>query len=159
MKYIVALSNKKFVLIAVDDVDYVDLHKYSWSIQHSTNDKEYAIARINGEPILTHRYIMQAKAGEDVDHIDNDGLNNCRINLRLATRSQNHANRVKLSGCSSEYKGVSWDSNRQKWHVMIGVGKQKKLNLGRYDDELEAARVYDEKARELFGEFAKVNFP
>lgn len=93
----------------------------------------------------------------DVDHRDHNGLNNTRDNLRVATRSQNHRNRQKLPGnATSDYKGVSWDKARGRWTAHIKIGGKAK-NLGRFEEELTAARVYDAAALRLFGSFALLN--
>ena len=102
---------------------------------------------------LLHRLIMQAPKGVDVDHIDHNGLNNQRSNLRLATKSQNHANTKSRTG-TSEYKGVY--SSGGKW---IARAKKDGHNyyFGTFTTEIEAGRAYDIGAIELFGSFALTN--
>ena len=94
----------------------------------------------------------------NVDHLDGDGLNNQRSNLRVCTDSQNGANRGKQKNNKSGYKGVHWNKKTKKWAAQIQYHK-KVLNLGYYSDIIEAAKAYDKKALELFGEFARLNFP
>lgn len=102
---------------------------------------------------------MRPPEGLSVDHKDRNPLNNRRENIRLATRWQNHGNKTKPRGKhTSKYKGVSFDKSTGKWYTLVCC-QSKQYNLGRYDDERDAARAYDAKARELFGEFALTNFP
>lgn len=104
-----------------------------------------------------HNLILPKVAGREVDHINGDGLDNRRCNLRYATRQQNAANGAK-KGRSSRFKGVCFDKSRGKW--LAGVKyNYVRLNLGRHATEEAAARAYDRKALELFGEFARTNFP
>ena len=95
--------------------------------------------------------------GMVVDHIDGNGLNNRRSSLRICTHRQNMWN-SRPRGKGSKYKGVCWDKSRKRWIVVVRRGDLH-IHLGRFDDEVEAARAYDRKAFELFGEFAYLNFP
>lgn len=91
----------------------------------------------------------------EYDHKDRNPLNNTRINLRPATRSLNNANRQKPTGTSSKYKGAHWDKSRNKWHSKIKVNGRT-INLGRFDDEQDAADAYAAAAMKYFGEFARL---
>jgi hypothetical protein len=93
-----------------------------------------------------------------VDHANGNGLDNRRCNLRLATDTQNAQNRGLRSDNSSGFKGVSRDKQRQAWVAYISDGPRQR-RLGRYSDREEAARAYDDAAIQLFGEFARLNFP
>ncbi len=104
-----------------------------------------------------YRLIMNAPKGMVVDHYDGNGLNNCRANLRICTRQQNAYN-SRRSGGTSQFKGVHFEKATGKWRATITL-KGEHFDLGLYDDEVEAARAYDRKAIELFGEFAYLNFP
>lgn len=103
-----------------------------------------------------HRYLMGDPTGLEVDHINLDTLDNRRSNLRVATRSQNAANRRRQSNNSSGYKGVSWNKERKKWHAYICVGR-KHITLGRFNSIVQAARAYNDAALTFFGEYAKLN--
>lgn len=149
----------------VDDEDRERLSRCLWHI----NSGGYAVrhtSRRLGKPgvVLMHREIVEYAMGEpipegcEVDHVDLDRLNNRRDNLRLVTRSQNQMNRRSYRGSASQYKGVSWHKKYGKWQVRAQANG-KSVFLGYFADETEAARVYDAKAQELFGEFARLNFP
>lgn len=92
------------------------------------------------------------------DHRDHDGLNNRRENLRPATRTQNNANQRLRRDSSSGFKGVTWHKRADRWEAQIKSGRRK-IYLGLFDSIEEAAHAYDVAARELFGEFAHLNFP
>ena len=136
----------------VDDEDYECLARHEWRTLKNCN--RYYAAR--SRSILMHRVIMNAQKGQEIDHKDGNGLDNRRTNLRFCTRSQNNQNRRKTWG-SSQYKGVSWWKRDNEWEVSIKHNK-KQYHLGHYKDEIHAAKVYDAKAKELFGEFAYLNF-
>jgi hypothetical protein len=93
-----------------------------------------------------------------VDHRNGDGLDNRRANLRQATHVENGRNRGAQVNNTSGWKGVSWDTGRGRWRAQIAVDGRR-IFLGRFDDPVEAARVYDEAAVRYFGEFAHLNFP
>ena len=97
------------------------------------------------------RLIMYAPEGMDVDHKNGDPLDNRRKNLRVCTHRQNCQGRRPNKNCLSKYKGVSWFKG--KWTAMIN-----QKYLGRFDNEINAAKAYDEKAKELYGEYAYINF-
>jgi hypothetical protein len=128
-----------------DAVDYVLIPKTKYSKDHG-----YARTKLG----RLHRFLNPE--WKMTDHRDGNKLNNCRYNLRECNTSQNGANKKKSKGTSS-YKGVSWNKRNKKWEVSIefeGV----KTHLGKYDNEITAAKTYDTKAIELFGEFARPNF-
>lgn len=103
-----------------------------------------------------HRVVLDACGIVQVDHIDCNGLNNCRSNLRLATSTQNHANQRKRSGLTSRHKGVTWNKRNQRWAAQI-TREGEHFSLGFYDDENVAGQAYNAIARILFGEFARLN--
>jgi len=88
--------------------------------------------------------------------MEQNGIKNKRSNLRTCTSTQNTANQRKRKG-SSNFKGVSWYKREQKWRAGIGY-KGKDFHLGYFNDELEAAKAYDKAAKDLWGEFANLNF-
>ena len=103
-----------------------------------------------------HQLIYNSEAA--VDHINGDTLDNRKANLRAATRSQNQMNKRKYGNFSSNFKGVSWNKRTKKWVAYIKLNR-KKTHLGYFRDEMKAAQAYDTAARELFKEYARLNFP
>lgn len=152
---LIPLTQGKFAIADADD--YEDLNKYKWCVLKSHNNKFYAVRRKNNKTIIMHRQIMNAPAGLVVDHIDGNSLNNRKSNLRICTQAQNIHNSRPRRNRSSKYKGVFWDKVNKKWSASIRKG-DKRIYLGGFDDEIEAALAYDRKAEELFGEFAYLNF-
>lgn len=155
MKHIYAkdYKNKTYSPVEIDDED-IYLDKFNWSI----NKKDgYVYGRMPNEgQVRIHRIITKALPGEEVDHKDGNKLNNTRSNLRRCTKSQNMCNSVKYSTNKSGYKGVSLHKQSNKWQATI-MKNQKKIYLGLFNDVIDAAKAYDSKSLELFGEFAKTN--
>lgn len=139
----------------VDDEDFEMLNQFKWFAQRKKQNF-YAARKINvnGKQAVQrmHGEIMGRKG---IDHIDHDGLNNQKANLRICTPSQNGMNRRPLLNTASTFKGVS--IRNKKWKASIKLnGKQ--IHLGYFSNEAVAARAYDTKAHELFGEFCFTNF-
>ncbi len=105
-----------------------------------------------------HREILKCPKEMVIDHINHNGLDNRRVNLRMVTAQQNSWNVKKPRGkFSSKYKGVSFDKRSKKWTAAIFY-KGKRIYIGQFDDEETAGRAYDLKAKELFKEYACLNF-
>lgn len=150
----------RFGNVLVSKVDEELFLRYNWSVVKS-GEKFYARRkkRISGisKTFLLHREIMKAKNGQDVDHINGDGMDNRRENLRLCSRRENIQNSVKRKNdASSIYKGVHLCKNRWRSKITIN-GKQ--IHIGYFDHELDAAKAYDGAAIRFFGDFARPNFP
>lgn len=144
--------------IMIDDEDWDIVKEYSWRIATPSNCT-YAVATPlignKNRNVLMHRLILSA-ADRMIDHIDGNGLNNHRDNLRFCSHSQNAQNSRKHYVASSRFKGVSWERDRGKWRVQITIsGKQKRV--GRFLTEKDAAAAYNKAAVKAFGEFARLN--
>lgn len=149
----IRLTQGKVALVNSEDYDFIN--KWKWRF----NSRGYAIRSetINGikKYILMHRIINNTEDGLDTDHINRNKLDNRRNNLRSATRQQNQMNKPSVNG-TSKYKGVSWNKRDEVWHSRIKIdGKLK--HLGYFKSEVEAAKTYNKKAKELHSEFAVLN--
>lgn len=144
----------------VDAADYERLSAFKW-YAHRGRCNWYAQRHISGSRKIQpmHRFILGVGDTKVmVDHIDCDGLNNRRSNIRPATPSQNQANRGKYAcGTTSLYKGV-YRHKDGRWVASIKHRRKRKC-LGSFPDEISAAHAYDAAAVRLFGEFANLNFP
>lgn len=149
-----------FVAI-VDAADYEALAAFVWTASRNRSTI-YAGRKARDDDgvrrtIKMHRVIMGPPPGLVVDHINGDGLDNRRANLRICTHSENQRNRRSANGSSSQYLGVSWIAQRSKWQARIRYGG-KQHHLGLYPSEIDAAKAYDAAAQKHFGQFANPNF-
>jgi len=144
----------------VSKVDYDILDHYKWHVKRdgymyrnaSTKELRAGFSR----SIAMHRQIKDFPNGLTVDHINGNKLDNRRSNLRVATMAQNQGNSRKFKKASSVYKGVRFHSRDKVWQAHI-TKKGKQIHLGTFDTEEEAAMAYNEKAEEIFGDFALLN--
>lgn len=149
----------------IDDGDLELVSHFKWWIDLSSNTP-YAVTRIGGRTISLHRFLLNPKVSIQVDHIDGNGLNNQRSNLRICTRSQNIANSKLRKDNTTGYKGVSWFvgskhpngvwKSKPNWTARIGVNG-KRITVGYFTTKEEAAKAYNEAALKYHGEFAKLN--
>lgn len=157
------LRGSKGLFTIVDEEDYktfnLGLYKCSPGV---CNNTIYARIWYNGKKLFLHRLIMGLLNGSSsifVDHIDHDGLNNSRSNLRITNRTGNARNSVKknIKKSASVYKGVRRTKNKiYRWQSAIRAsGKHK--HLGVYKTEEEAAEAYNKAAIEYFGDMAFLN--
>jgi hypothetical protein len=149
----IPLGNGLFTIVDAEDYDM--LSKYKWMARRTGGVTFYAYCRIQGKPVSMHRMIMHPRKGYVVDHIDGNGLNNRRCNLRECTQEQNRANARPRGGVSG-FVGVY--PSGDKWVAGI-IYRGKHLHLGRFADPVEAAKARDRKAYELLGEYAYLNHP
>lgn len=149
-------KNKGKYVALVDDEDFEVLSGYRWCARKDGNTF-YAMRsiQVNGKQraVQMHNAIMNEKS---IDHIDHDGLNNQKSNLRVCTRSENMMNMGKHEKASSIYKGVCFFNRDKKWLAQIKING-KRIRLGTFASEIEAAKAYNEKAIEFFREFANLN--
>jgi hypothetical protein len=144
--------------LVVDDADASIAASRSWQAQPGKSGTFYAAGLIDGKKVYLHRLIMQAGQGQRVDHINGNGLDNRRDNLRLCSNAENMRNmRVSPLRGSSAFKGVSWNRRRNKWRAYI-VKDGRQLSIGYFTNESDAARSYDRTAALMFGQFANLNF-
>lgn len=146
----------------VDDCDS-DLAELRWSVKKDKRTS-YAHRRAGGIRhdwlhivVAKRMFCKESMVGLEVDHIDGNGLNNRRDNLRLTTHQQNTFNQRKPNGTISQYKGVTFDKQAHKYVAQIVIGG-KHIKLGRFKTETEAARRYDEAAKFYHGDYAQTNF-
>jgi len=109
--------------------------------------------------LVAREFIDNPDNKTEVDHIDHDPKNNCINNLRWSSRAENQRNMRKLQTkpCSSKFKGVYFYNPSQKWRAEITYSLVESIHIGYFVDEMDAARAYNTKATELFGEYANIN--
>jgi hypothetical protein len=173
----IEIGKKNKMIAQIDEIDK-DISQYNWYICKPQPNKSkthvyYATCKsktnernANGKlrTIYMHRLILEKMIGrklqrtEQVDHINHDGMDNRRINLRLATHTENLQNQQirKYDKKTSKYKGVSWNSEKRKWSADIKINK-KSIHIGRFVNEEDAANAYDLKAKEYFKTFSNTN--
>jgi len=151
----IPLTQGKFAI--VDSADYYRLVKFQWFATGSYNTF-YAARAHRGKTVKMHREITGAPGHLVVDHIDRNGLNNRKSNLRVCTNAQNVRNAGPRGNGLSRYKGVSRHTRGKKWTAVIQLNN-KTHYLGYFDNEIDAAKAYDKRASQLHGEFACLNFP
>lgn len=154
---------KGFVAI-VDDEDFEMLNQWKWKYipgGYACRQESRKIAKLENRPrktIYMHGVILPCPDDKEVDHIDLNKLNNQKYNLRIATHSQNNHNTRMQKDNTSGYKGVYFRKDRGKFQSRI-MNEGKEIKLGCFKSAIDAAKVYDEAAIKLHGEFARLNFP
>ena len=165
--------------VLIDEEDWDKVKQYKWYLNKARTGKIYVRANIdnpaggvrihevNGKvykypkqtTIPLHRVIMNTPKGMYTDHIDGNTLDNRKENLRVCTNAQNCWNREKNKNNTYGYKGIKFDARRRlaPWQVYVGHHGNR-IYVGNYATPEEAARAYDKKAKELHGDYARLNF-
>jgi hypothetical protein len=148
----------------IDDEDFDNVSRYKWQARPAGNTC-YAVRNFSNADstiyVSLHRYILNAPRGKTIDHINRNGLDNRRSNLRFVSLFENARNKapcLRRANRSSRYKGVLYRQRQRRFAACIRVGR-KNFHLGYYRDEIAAAVTYDIAAMMLFGEYAYLNFP
>jgi hypothetical protein len=146
----------------VDDEDFERINQHKWYLR-KFKGRLYAErdTRPKRQKIKMHREVLRLKYGEDkiIDHRNHNGLDNRRCNLRICTNAENtHNQRAQTRQKTSKYKGVHWNKKDHRWHAQIKYNN-KIYHLGTFIYEVDAAKIYDRRAIELFGDYACPNFP
>lgn len=156
----IKLTQGYFAKIDNEDYDKV-MASGPWHIKRSYTSKDIIYAYHSVHPnikLMMHRLILEPRSDQNVDHINSDGLDNRRKNLRLCTDSQNKCWGKKKSHNTSGFIGVNFHKLSGKWQARVRKDNMRHY-LGLYDSPRKAALVRDEAAAELHGEFARLNFP
>jgi len=158
----IPLTQGKFAI--VDPEDYPHLAKYKWFLAKSPSTSYAArwhrpTNSKRRKKIWMHRQVITVPPGMVCDHTNRNGLDNRKANLRPATVSQNLANRQKRKAKTrSKYKGLEWDNIQRKWKARIQLNGRR-IYLGSFTNEINAAKAYDHAAKKYHREFAALNFP
>lgn len=153
---LIRLTQGKFAIVDEEDFERVD--SLNWSCKKHRHTY-YSDTNINGKVVKLHRFIMEIFDPKiQIDHKNGNGLHCYKSNLRNATQSQNSMNQQPQKNRTSQYKGVWLNKNNSNYVSKIHLNG-KRVHIGVFTNEVDAAKAYDEKAKELFGEFARFNFP
>ena len=137
----------------IDEIDVESVAGHRWHAVDCGRGRIY----VRGKLGYLHRFIMKPGAGQIVDHIDGDGMNNTRSNLRVCRQAENVRNREGNKGPkTSLYKGVYWAKDIKRWRAYVEVDGKRRW-LGCFLSEDEAAKAYNDAAVRLHGEFARLN--
>lgn len=140
----------------VDDEDFARLSQFRWHNQCGYAARNEKTER-GRRTIFMHRLVVSVPKGMETDHINGNRADNRKCNLRICTHRQNIANYTALNSKNkSGYKGVYWDEEVRKWRACIRPDNIAK-HLGYFSSPEEAARAYDNAAKNVFGEFAATN--
>jgi hypothetical protein len=151
-------------VVLIDPADLAIVSPFRWGLWERKGHRYATTSMRIGDGrrgVGMHRLLLLGKvSGQTVDHIDGDGLNNQRSNLRIVSRGQNRSNSIKRREASCDFKGVYRFGH--KWAAQISSRERwpsGPWRIGLFDTGLDAALAYDAVARILFGEYARVNFP
>ena len=150
----IPLTRGEFALIDEQDYDLISQHR--WYAVKTPHSYYAATSFKHTHKIYMHRIILNPPTGLMVDHVNKNGLDNRRCNIRICTRSQNGINRESKHGSLSKFKGVTWNYRDGLWYATIKKN-QVTHRLGAFKNEIDAAIAYDIAALELYGDFAVLN--
>lgn len=142
----------------VDDVDYESVSKYKWYYHSSGYAGSQIVIDGKKRYIYMHRQILNCTPTQEIDHVNHNGLDNRRCNLRVCSRAENNRNTRKRTVATSQYKGVLWSKRKKEWLAFITLNG-KHNSLGFFESEQDAAKTYDRAVRYYFTDFACTNFP
>ena len=150
----ILLSQGKITI--VDDEDYEWLMQWKWSYDcgYATRKKWNPDTK-KFTNIKMHRLIMKTPIDMFTDHINGEPLDNRKENLRICTQAENNRNRKAVK--NHEYAGISYEKRIKRWRARVRLNK-KNINLGCFLTAAEAAHAYDNAARIVYGEFARINY-
>lgn len=143
-------KEKQRTIVSTNKIDI--LKNINWF----ASGNNYVCGRVNNEIYTIHRYLLNAKPNELVDHIDHNKFNNTMENLRICSRSENMMNSIIPSNNKSGFKGVNKDKRYNKWRAYITVNKQQ-INLGYFDNLSDAIKARQDANQKYQGEFAYAN--
>jgi hypothetical protein len=142
----------------VDDADFERVNAITWHAQPGNKTFYARTGKTKSHPAFAMHQFILGEFVVQIDHKNGNGLDNRRGNLRRCTHSQNLGNTTSHADSLSRFKGVGWSKVSRKWRAYIQCDRRPR-HLGVFNTEIEAARAYDAAALELFGEFARFNFP
>lgn len=158
-EFTIAIQLTKGYVSYIDIID-ADLAQFNWCVQEYPSTKRYAVRKTRDRSFGLHQLILERILGSDIpenimtDHRDNDGLNNRRDNLRLASRSENQRNRPTCKNSNTGLKGASIVTHRNCYQSVICIDGKRKF-LGYFSTAEEAHQAYCEAAVKYYGEFAR----
>lgn len=160
LRRVAVITTTKGEEILIDEEDLPLVQGFGWYVWTNPNKPRYAVAKIGGKQIRMHRILMNPSGKEQfVDHVNGNGLDNRRENLRLCSRGQNARNaRKRRDGLSSKFRGVCWHKAANGFAAQI-QHNGRHSHLGVFKTQERAAAEYDLAAIEMHGEFARLNFP
>lgn len=137
-------------IIDMDDLNRVKEH--GWVV----TKMGYARSNRKKNKVLMHRLVLNYYGKKSIDHINGNKLDNRKSNLRICSQGENIQNAKTRKDNKSGFRGVSWHKQSKKWFAVISFNK-KRFSLGYFGNKTDAAKVYNEKALELYGIHAKIN--
>lgn len=152
----IKLTQDKIAIIDDEDFSLISLYKWHYH-KHSDKYGGYAATSVNKIRIYMHKLILNVGKEHTVDHINHNKLDNRKINLRKCSQSENNKNKPKIKrNTSSKFKGVYFDKYSNSWKAQISINNHT-THIGRFKNEIEAAKAYNEACKKHYGEFANLN--